>query len=434
VDAVSVSGLELAFDAPRGDWRFTGSGAVTRAEIEGYVAPDPLIPGSAARLLGLTPANVPEWQWTLGAERVRRIVFGELRARLDLNGVGRVNYTLDNVLYAPPRITLDGRAEGRFGRWTAAAWFRNLTDRALGHQRLRSIHAAAAPGPRAGRPVRHLHDQPGPGVRRDAGGAVLSLAAVDRPAMVWVGGRHMFSLDFTGRSVLVVGGSSGIGNGIAQAFRSHGAEVHVWGTRARAEDYAGEDGSDLEGLNYTGVDVADSAAVQAAATAPERLDVLVLSQGTVIYRRGEFEMGGFGRVLDVNLSSLMACALAFEDRLRAAKGSLITVSSTAAYHATKGNPAYAASKAGAVGLTRTLAAAWAPDIRVNGIAPGLVDTKLTRVTTQNPQRLAGSLAGIPLGRLGTPTDMAGAALFLASPMAAYVVGQTLPVDGGLLVR
>jgi outer membrane receptor protein involved in Fe transport len=59
---------------------------------------------------------------------VRRIVFGELRARLDLNGVGRVNYTLDNVLYAPPRITLDGRAEGRFGRWTAAAWFRNLTD------------------------------------------------------------------------------------------------------------------------------------------------------------------------------------------------------------------------------------------------------------------------------------------------------------------
>jgi 3-oxoacyl-[acyl-carrier protein] reductase len=244
----------------------------------------------------------------------------------------------------------------------------------------------------------------------------------------------MFSLDFTGRSVLVVGGSSGIGNGIAQAFRSHGAEVHVWGTRARAEDYAGEDGSDLEGLNYTGVDVADSAAVQAAATAPERLDVLVLSQGTVIYRRGEFEMGGFGRVLDVNLSSLMACALAFEDRLRAAKGSLITVSSTAAYHATKGNPAYAASKAGAVGLTRTLAAAWAPDIRVNGIAPGLVDTKLTRVTTQNPQRLAGSLAGIPLGRLGTPTDMAGAALFLASPMAAYVVGQTLPVDGGLLVR
>jgi hypothetical protein len=112
------------------------------------------------------------------------------------------------------------------------------------------------------------------------------------------------------------------------------------------------------------------------------------------------------------------------------KGSLITVSSTAAFHATKGNPAYAASKAGAVGLTRTLAAAWAPDIRVNGIAPGLVDTKLTRVTTGNPERLAASLSGIPLGRLGTPGDMAGAALFLASPLAAYVVGQTIPSTVG----
>lgn len=242
-------------------------------------------------------------------------------------------------------------------------------------------------------------------------------------------------LDFTGRTVLVVGGSSGIGNGIAQAFRAHGAEVHVWGTRPSADAYAGEDGSDLTGVTYMGVDVADFAAVEAAGrAAPERLDVLVLSQGTVIYRRGEFEMGGFGRVLDVNLSSLMACALAFEARLKAAKGTLITVSSTAAYHATKGNPAYAASKAGAVGLTRTLAAAWAPEVRVNGIAPGLVDTKLTKVTTDNPERLAASLSGIPLNRLGTPEDMAGAALFLASPMAAYVTGQTIPVDGGLLVR
>ena len=245
----------------------------------------------------------------------------------------------------------------------------------------------------------------------------------------------MFDLDFSGRSVLVVGGSSGIGNGIAQAFRAHGAEVAVWGTRASAADYAGEEGSELTGLAYAGVDVADEAAVaRAAEIGPERLDVLVLCQGTVIYRRGEFEIAGFRRVLEVNLTSLMACAVAFEARLKAARGTVITVSSTAAYHATKGNPAYAASKAGAVGLTRTLAAAWAPEVRVNGIAPGLVDTKLTRVTTGNPQRLAGSLAGIPLGRLGTPEDMAGAALFLASPMAAYMTGHTIPVDGGLLTR
>jgi 3-oxoacyl-[acyl-carrier protein] reductase len=85
-----------------------------------------------------------------------------------------------------------------------------------------------------------------------------------------------------------------------------------------------------------------------------------------------------------------------------------------------------------VGLTRTLGDAWAQDgIRVNGIAPGLVDTKLTKVTTSNPKRLEERLKGIPLRRLGTAEDMAGAALFLASPLASYIVGQTIIVDGGL---
>jgi 3-oxoacyl-[acyl-carrier protein] reductase len=245
----------------------------------------------------------------------------------------------------------------------------------------------------------------------------------------------MNELDFTGRVVLVVGGSSGIGNGIAQAFRAKGADTHVWGTRANASDYKAEDGSDLTGLTYAQVDASDSAAVEAAKPAFDRLDVLVLSQGTVIYKRGEFKMDGFQKVVAVNLNSLMACAIKFHDRLAAAKGSLITVSSTSAYHATRGNPAYAASKAGAVGLTRTLGQAWAGDgIRVNGIAPGLVDTKLTKVTTEHPDRLAASLATIPVGRLGQPSDMAGAALFLASPLAAYIVGQTLIVDGGLTLR
>ena len=97
-------------------------------------------------------------------------------------------------------------------------------------------------------------------------------------------------------------------------------------------------------------------------------------------------------MLEVNLISLMACAAKFHPMLKAAKGSLIIVSSTAAYHATKGNPAYNASKTGAVGLTRTLAQAWAEDgIRVNGIAPGLVDTKMTKVTTANPKRLEGAI-------------------------------------------
>ena len=182
----------------------------------------------------------------------------------------------------------------------------------------------------------------------------------------------MNELDFSGKQVLVVGGSSGIGNGIAQAFRARGARVHVCGTRAAASDYSAEDGSNLDGAQY----------------------------------------------------SLLA----------AAKGSLIIVSSTAAYHSTMGNPAYNASKTGAMGLTRTLGEAWAGDgIRVNGIAPGLVDTKMTRVTTSNPKRLEGAIERIPLKRLGTPADMAGAALFLASPLSSYIVGQTLIVDGGLIL-
>ncbi len=244
----------------------------------------------------------------------------------------------------------------------------------------------------------------------------------------------MNELDFGGKTVLVVGGSSGIGNGIAQAFRTKAAEVHVYGTRATAKDYAGEEGSDLTGLHYAKLDVSDPASIETLTPSFDTLDVLVLAQGTVIYKRGEFAMEGFRKVMEVNLMSLMACGAKFHPLLKASKGKLIIVSSTAGFHSTKGNPSYNASKTGAVGLTRTLGEAWAEDgIRVNGIAPGLVDTKLTKVTTANPKRLEGAVANIPLRRLGTPADMAGAALFLASPLSSYIVGQTLIVDGGLIL-
>ena len=241
------------------------------------------------------------------------------------------------------------------------------------------------------------------------------------------------ALAFAGRGVLVVGGSSGIGNGIAQAFRAAGATVHVWGTRARAEDYRADEGSDLSGLHYARVDVSDAAAIAGAAwPAGQPLDVLVLSQGIVEYGRAEFGDDGFRRVVEVNLNSVMSCCQRFHDALKATRGAVIVVSSISAYRSAIGNPAYAASKAGAISLTRTLGAAWAKDgIRVNGIAPGLVDTKLTKVTTAHPQRLQATLARIPLARMGTPQDMAGVALFLASPLAAYVTGHTIPVDGGL---
>ncbi len=244
----------------------------------------------------------------------------------------------------------------------------------------------------------------------------------------------MNELDFGNKQILVVGGSSGIGNGIAQAFRAHGARVAVCGTRASASDYSPDEGSHLDGLDYLRLDVSDAGAIEKFKPAFERLDVLVLAQGAVLYRRGEFEMEGFRKVLEVNLMSLMACATKFHAMLKQAKGSLIIVSSTAAYHSTMGNPAYNASKTGAMGLTRTLGEAWAEDgIRVNGIAPGLVDTKMTKVTTSNPKRLEGALERIPLRRLGTPQDMAGAALFLASELASYIVGQTIIVDGGLIL-
>jgi 3-oxoacyl-[acyl-carrier protein] reductase len=238
--------------------------------------------------------------------------------------------------------------------------------------------------------------------------------------------------DFTGKTVLVVGGSSGIGNGIAHAFVARGGSVHVWGTRAKAEDYDPADGSDLGGLGYSCVDVGDPDAIAAAAEPFASLDVLVLCQGTVVYKRGEFERPGWDHVMAVNLDSLMHIARKFKPQLLETRGSVVIVSSVSGLKGNIGNPAYAASKAGAISLTKSLGQAWGPEgIRVNGLAPGLVDTKLTKVTTDNPERLSGALASIPQRRMGLPADMAGAAIFLASPLASYVTGHTLVVDGGL---
>lgn len=242
----------------------------------------------------------------------------------------------------------------------------------------------------------------------------------------------MDELNFEGKTALVVGGSSGIGNAIAQAFRRKGATVHVWGTRSEASDYKSSDGSDLQGLIYSKVNVEDFAALGEFVPGFSGLDVLVLSQGIVLYGRQEFEPKKFRHIVDVNLNSLMACADKFHGMLSAARGSMIILSSMAGFRSTKGNPAYNASKAGAVGLTRTLGEAWAEDgIRVNGIAPGLIATKLTSVTTDHPKRREAMERRIPLARLGDPADIAGTALFLASPLSSYIVGQTIMVDGGL---
>ena len=211
-------------------------------------------------------------------------------------------------------------------------------------------------------------------------------------------------LDFTGKTALVVGGSSGIGNATAQAFRKGGAEVHIWGTRAAAADYADEEGSDLAGLIYRQVDITNIAAIEAPDAGLTKLDVLVQSQGIALYRRREYRVPDFRHVLDVNLTSLIACANRFHDALAASQGSMIVISSTAAFHATRGNPAYNASKAGAVGLTRTLAEAWIRDgIRINGIAPGFVRTKLT----QSDHRQSRAAGRRPEPHTSRPLRLAG---------------------------
>lgn len=239
-------------------------------------------------------------------------------------------------------------------------------------------------------------------------------------------------LDFTGKTVLVVGGSSGIGNATAQAYRAAGAKVYVWGTRPSAEDYHGQDGSDLTGLEYMQINVVDFDALESLKLPFDGLDVAVLSQGLVLYGKQEYTMAGFRKVVDVNLNGLMACALKLREPLKTQKGSLIVISSVAAFHATPGNPAYNASKTGAYGLTRTLALAWARDeIRVNGVAPGFVPTKMTSITTDNKDNSKAAKARIPIRRFGKPEEIAAISLFLSSPMAGYIVGQTLIADGGM---
>ncbi len=243
-----------------------------------------------------------------------------------------------------------------------------------------------------------------------------------------------FDLSMKRKVALVIGGSGGIGNAIAQAYRALGATVHVWGTRASAADYSDVADSDLEGLHYHQMDVSDFVAVAAWQAPFEKLDVLVQSQGVVMYGRQEYEIANFEKVLAVNLTSLMACANRFIDMLKAAAGSMIIVSSSAAFHATRGVPAYGASKVGAMGLTKILAQTYAASgVRVNGIAPGFIPTRLTAKTTEDQRLTETALARIPMGRFGTSDEMAGVAVFLASPLASYVTGQTILADGGMLL-
>ena len=161
--------------------------------------------------------------------------------------------------------------------------------------------------------------------------------------------------------------------------------------------------------------------------------MLVPSVGTVAYGGAEYDIDTFRQVIDVNLNGVMALCTAFRPHLTESDAaSIVMIGSTSSFIATPGQPAYSASKGALVTLTKSLAAAWAKhDIRVNGVAPGFVNTKLTSRSHDDPDVYDSTISRIPMRRWGQPEEMGDAALFLASSMASYVTGQMLLVDGGI---
>jgi NAD(P)-dependent dehydrogenase (short-subunit alcohol dehydrogenase family) len=233
---------------------------------------------------------------------------------------------------------------------------------------------------------------------------------------------------FSGRAVLVTGGTSGIGRAIAEGFAAEGAEVVVTGlTEAEIESCRDAAG----GMTAVLLDVSDPSAIDRRISVLRRLDVLVNAAGMILRNGLEFELEGFQRVIDVNLTGTMRLCLACRPLLAEGGGSILNVASMLTFFGSGVAPAYSASKGGVAQLTKSLAIAWASDaIRVNAIAPGWVETALTKSLFDDTSKSAAIVSRTPLRRWGKPADVAGAALFLCSPAAAFITGVVLPVDGG----
>jgi 3-oxoacyl-[acyl-carrier protein] reductase len=229
-----------------------------------------------------------------------------------------------------------------------------------------------------------------------------------------------------GRVVLVTGGNRGIGLAMAQAFAANGDRVAVTHRGSGAPD----------GMFGVECDVTSGEQVDAAFAAIEAefgpVQVLVSNAGmtddTLLLRMGE---DSFQRVIDANLTGAYRVAKrAAQGMLRARAGRMIFISSVIAFYGAPGQANYAASKAGLVGLARSIARELGSrSITANVIAPGFIDTDMTAGLTE--ARRAEVLAGVPLKRYGNPDEVAAAALFLASDAAAYITGAVLPVDGGV---
>ncbi len=219
---------------------------------------------------------------------------------------------------------------------------------------------------------------------------------------------------FAGKTVLISGGTSGIGAAIAQAFTTSGATVHALG---------------LE----TGLDITSTDTIERALTTIKTIDVLVNAAG-VIRRLEEHSPEVFAQVIDINLNGAMRMCSACHPHLKASKGCVINIASMLSFFGSGPAPAYSASKGGLAQLTKSLAIAWAPDdIRVNALAPGWIETPLTSALREESDKSEAIRLRTPMRRWGQPEDIAGPALFLASPAAAFITGAILPVDGGYLI-
>mgnify|MGYP001485621313 FL=1 len=245
---------------------------------------------------------------------------------------------------------------------------------------------------------------------------------------------NQVAFDFAGARVLVTGGTSGIGYAIATAFATAGADITVTGTRASAADYD----TDLGGLDYRRLEMTDPASIDALVGSLDALDVLVNNAGANLPGGlDEWDPDGFAASVALNLVGPMRLTVGCR-RLLFASGldggaSVVSLASMAAFRTSPIVPGYASAKAGLVTLTANLARRWATKgVRVNAVAPGVIDTPMTAPMAAFPELLDGELAHIPMGRLGTPDEVVGAALFLSSASARYVTGQTFAVDGGYL--
>ncbi len=240
--------------------------------------------------------------------------------------------------------------------------------------------------------------------------------------------------DYQGAHVLVTGGTSGIGAGIAAAYHAAGAQVTITGTRERAGDYP----HDLRNYAYLPLSLTDKQQISAVAAAMPQLDILVNNAGANFMLQNEYDPEIFEKGLQVNLTGVYRLSQACRRQLAASKlaggASIIGIASLTSFFGLEVVPAYGAAKAGLVQLIKTLGIAWAKDnIRVNAVAAGVTESRMTAQMLKVPAMMAPILARTPLKRTGQPQDVAGAVLFLTSAAASFITGQTLLVDGGYSV-